>query len=1528
MDNKKRQLLQRYQLDIVKDLDVEFVIDALFAKHAITGDEIDEIFNRNSRKDRARYLVETLLQNGTNSAFEAFVDCLAKNYEWLWKKLVVENNEPMLNESFEDSLSRGDVPRLPVHYVRRTALEKEIETKLSLLVRHKILALHGMSGSGKTSAAISVLRDNSELITNNFNGVVFWLNLANCRTEDDIIAQQNKLYRKASSIYTRNSHMNSTMSMSSFGSNVDSQSLSSYEWTWLELRDRLKAQFLEPVLKEALLVLDEVNDKLGVEAFDIGCKILVTTRDSEVVSNFHPQIIKVENSLKEEETLKLLASYVDLDVQKLPRQARKFHDACKGSPFNIGLIGAQLAEDKERLIHDNKRWNYYLKQLEKKDFLFLLRHNDNQMKTIEVCINSLEPNILPLFKMLAILPDNVKVSVKVLAKLWNKEISEVEMIMRKLRVKSLIIEMYDHDQRNYMYEVHDLIMTYLKGTLLSEEEKKKLHSDFLKSYQYDVNKQLPVEITDDGYIAFYIGYHILNTKNLNNRWSLFNKLYLDLKFLGNKVRLTGPADVILDLQKYETQIVNDELDRDLLCSIRAYISTHGIDLYRYPCTDIVQSILQHESKGLLYTKAWDLAQKSCAKKELYFEFLHEQDVEEIKHSTIDVKENISAVCFLGDYVLVGTYTGLVKFFHIPTNKLKKELNGTGTTIKWVGACPMNPPRVAALSFDGVIKMWYIDDVEREDNDDVIDEESEEMYNNNCASNCTIQPKLGPFLNCRWANHQEVLITHTAKMIILYNVDGSPLKVFDNFDRDQEILCCAPCNYDRYLIAAITSNGGNYLVIVDQTSKEKIMTIQETGPVLNILVVPGSNKIITQKTKEITEHVYKINYQNICNTCMCNKIIESKEVKDNLMFLTIAVNKTGTLLFASTDDSRIICIDLKTNSHIFDLENRRGNVVSMDVSEIAVWNDFEPGSDVLLTGTGTIENSAKVWNLDTSYVLQHTQKNGKVRLTKRFDVSFNIAQSPQTPSTTATNSTVQSASTTPKRAASFQHSEAPKRPVAASLSLDRHALKPLNLRGICSTDAAFQPLLAVRDDKNNIQVMRGRKVLTEIITQPEEEITAIKISPCNHYVIYGLRSGIVKKYVLRSKESRVVMDMNSSVEYLNFANPQLLIAGSKNCSLMAHRLTNDGDWKTEMMQCEKVHLGSQEILNDIQGIKKKNGQQPDNLSSSGSETSLTSKSRIFFNRDTKSRFRGICGLVECFWVRDVGLITVESNAVVKLWNQEMKLVSILNARQLDAQVTCAAFHKNVLAICDDYKTGFTTFELKTGEQVELNLIQDYRLNNRITSCDLSEDGFILAMGLDSGDVVVWNVPGKRQLRLIKHHKSPVHWCSFSPVPDRLYRSPSMSSPSPFSPPAAIDTEDDSPPLVLVTMASEIVWWNVTYIMKIRANKSYWRTGRNVVTPLASPLDNKNDLHEALENLSLNSSNNNFFFGNGVFKPQDCWKLQWKGKKYKEGSKNKEILACIKLTGMSAKKLCHDEKFSCFVTVDNSGRVHVMNVIRDT
>lgn len=176
------------------------------------------------------------------------------------------------------------------------------------------------------------------------------------------------------------------------------------------------------------------------------------------------------------------------------------------------------------------------------------------MKTIEVCINSLNDTVRPLYKRLKILPDNVQVSAKVLSKLWNRDATEVKAIMRQLLSKSLINQVYDKDQKNYTYEIHDLIMNYLRSTV--DEDAKKIHAEFLNSYNYSSTKA-PVEIDDDGYIAYFIGYHIKHTENLYSMWNLFNKLFLNLKFLGNKVRLTGSADVMSDLQKYESYINTD-----------------------------------------------------------------------------------------------------------------------------------------------------------------------------------------------------------------------------------------------------------------------------------------------------------------------------------------------------------------------------------------------------------------------------------------------------------------------------------------------------------------------------------------------------------------------------------------------------------------------------------------------------------------------------------------------------------------------------------------------------------------------------------------------------------------------------------------------------------------------------------------------------------------------------------------------------------------------------------------------------------
>lgn len=64
-------------------------------------------------------------------------------------------------------------------------------------------------------------------------------------------------------------------------------------------------------------------------------------------------------------------------------------------------------------------------------------------------------------------------------------------------------------------------------------------------------------------------------------------------------------------------------------------------------------------------------------------------------------------------------------------------------------------------------------------------------------------------------------------------------------------------------------------------------------------------------------------------------------------------------------------DINLKKHLF---NSR-NVVTMAVSEILMWDEFVPSPDVLLTGTGTIEKSAKVWYLDAPYISKNTHKNG-------------------------------------------------------------------------------------------------------------------------------------------------------------------------------------------------------------------------------------------------------------------------------------------------------------------------------------------------------------------------------------------------------------------------------------------------------------------------------------------------------------------------------------------------------------------------
>lgn len=55
----------------------------------------------------------------------------------------------------------------------------------------------------------------------------------------------------------------------------------------------------------------------------------------------------------------------------------------------------------------------------------------------------------------------------------------------------------------------------------------------------------------------------------------------------------------------------------------------------------------------------------------------------------------------------------------------------------------------------------------------------------------------------------------------------------------------------------------------------------------------------------------------------------------------------------------------------------------------------------------------------------------------------------------------------------------------------------------------------------------------------------------------------------------------------------------------------------------------------------------------------------------------------------------------------------------------------------------------------------------------------------------------------------------------------------------------------------------------------RTGLNVITPLASPIDISRSDTQTNDNSSINASNN-FFFGGNLLNPQLSWKVNWRNK----------------------------------------------------
>lgn len=140
-----------------------------------------------------------------------------------------------------------------------------------------------MACIGKSCLAMEVVQ-NRDLMKNSFNYRVFWINPGVKPTENDLILCLMKLFQNVT-------FKNKTYSDSK-QKQINRQSMGSID-TLDMIKDRLRQEFIRDPIREALIILDEVHSKNVIEAFDLGCKILVTTRDKTIVPKSGNYFIEV-----------------------------------------------------------------------------------------------------------------------------------------------------------------------------------------------------------------------------------------------------------------------------------------------------------------------------------------------------------------------------------------------------------------------------------------------------------------------------------------------------------------------------------------------------------------------------------------------------------------------------------------------------------------------------------------------------------------------------------------------------------------------------------------------------------------------------------------------------------------------------------------------------------------------------------------------------------------------------------------------------------------------------------------------------------------------------------------------------------------------------------------------------------------------------------------------------------------------------------------------------------------------------------
>uniref|UniRef100_A0A4W5MYU5 Apoptotic peptidase activating factor 1 n=1 Tax=Hucho hucho TaxID=62062 RepID=A0A4W5MYU5_9TELE len=669
MEEGARSCLLQSRSSLEQDIRASYLMDHMISDGVLTGDEEDRIRSKPTRREQAAALLELLLRKD-NQAYISFYNALIRESYGDLASLL-HNSLPLVSP--EAVLSEGGVPQRPVVFVSRPALVNRVREKLYHLQKEPgWVTVFGMAGSGKSVLAAESVRDHA-LITECFPGGVHWLSIGQLDRADLLVRIQSLCFRLEQQSQEKD----------------PSSSLHRSPGSLEEAKERLRFLMLHRYPR-SLLILDDIWDSSVLKAFDIQCRVLLTTRDrslADCVSGSKSEVA-VESGLEEDQALEILALYVNGKPQRLPEQARSIVRECKGSPLVVSLVGALLREFPDR-------WAYYLHTLQQKKFKRIRKSSSYDYDALDqamaASIQVLSEEHRELYIDLTVLEKDVKVPAKVLSVLWDLEPEEVEDVFQDFVNKSLLFR--DCHHRPYLYYLHDLQLDFL-----AEMNRSGLEVGLIHSTQWRL--QGPPTSGDEECLYWFrfLTYHMAKANLTQELYSLM----FSLDWVRTKAQIMGPAHLINDYVEYGAI-----LDKEVRGHFQEFLSLNGHQLEQRPFPDVVQLALSQPDSSEVYRQALLQAQERATRGGLYLDWVNKSSLKSLSRLVVQPHQgSIYSACFSHDGTKIAS-CGSSKTLRVFKSTSGEKLLEIQAHDDDVLCCAFSPDDhlLATCSSDRKVKVW-------------------------------------------------------------------------------------------------------------------------------------------------------------------------------------------------------------------------------------------------------------------------------------------------------------------------------------------------------------------------------------------------------------------------------------------------------------------------------------------------------------------------------------------------------------------------------------------------------------------------------------------------------------------------------------------------------------------------------------------------------------------------------------------------------------------------------------------------------